>query len=81
MNNSRKLIAGALLSALALGTFAMDAQAGQKFKGHKFHKFHHGYHYVYKPYFKGCWHFKKKYYHTGKKFWLRKYEECRYGDY
>jgi hypothetical protein len=78
MSRTRNILAGAMISALAMGAFAMDAQAGGGHKHRHFHGFNWGVHYIYKSH--GCWWFKKRYHKTGRYFWLKKYRECRYGD-
>ena len=80
MSKSRKILAGAMLSALAIGALSSSAQAGDGHRHKRFH-FDYGYYNIYKPHFKGCWFFKKKYYHTGHRFWLKKYRKCRWGRY
>ena len=54
-----------------------DAEAGGRHH-YKF-KFHHGYHnYGWgDDYGRGCYHYKKKYYRTGYKYWLEKYYDCK----
>lgn len=49
---------------------------GHRF-GHRGFGFHHyGY---YPSYGGGCYRFKNRYFATGSRFWLRKYDACRYG--
>jgi hypothetical protein len=78
MSKSRKIFAGALVSALAIGAFTMDAQAGGGHKHRHFKDFHWGVRVVFEP--DSCWYYKKRYFKIGRHFWLRKYRECRYGD-
>ena len=74
-------------SLMALGIAAIastsmmaagDAEAGHR----KFKKFHGHFHHYHGHYgYKGCWYYKKKFYRTGYKFWLKKYHRCKYGWY
>ena len=71
------------VAAMALTTMQISsAEAGKK----RHFKFGWGYHH--KPYFKvyrkhyyyghGCYWLKKKYYRTGKRYWLNRYYDCKY---
>jgi len=82
-----------LMALMALGIGAMSlaatpdtAEAGKRhgWKGghgkHFHHKRHwdHGYYYGYYE-GRGCYFYKKKARHTGKRFWWKKYKACKHG--
>ena len=68
------------LSAIALTTMAVTADAGGGHKKHRHFGHHWGHHHVYHGgyKFRGCYRFKRKFYHTGKKYWLNRYYECKW---
>ena len=80
----KKTLIAAALGAVALtATLPMGAaDAGHRKHKHKWHHgHHHGHHWrhhVHVHVYPGCYWYKKKYYRTGRKYWLHLYYECKY---
>ena len=75
----KSLISAAVVAfTIASGTLATEAGwkgKGKSWKFGHFHKFHHGH--FHRGGF-GCYKYKKLYYKTGRKFWLKKYYNCKF---
>ena len=65
---------GAMALAAALPMGAAEAGKGKKFK----FKWHHGHHFTHHHIGHGCFWLKKRYYKTGKKYWLYRYYDCKF---
>ncbi len=87
----KNLVIAACLASAALGGVAGTAEAGDRKVGiskkwhgnHKWKHFHrkwHVPHYYYDAYYYGdwCWKYKKRYHRTGKRYWLKKFRNCRF---
>ncbi|MGI9412601.1 MAG: hypothetical protein ACR2PM_02970 [Hyphomicrobiales bacterium] len=71
------------IGAISLAAMPDAAEAGKRHGwhgGHGKHHFHHRKHWRHGWHHRdGCWFFKKKARHTGKRFWWKKYKECKFG--